>query len=210
MKPARYNSAPESEAGQSMNRAENTMNMLRHYFISNNLDDLEVFEEQLEAAGISTPQLHVLSRNDAEVEHHRHLHEVQSFMKNDIVHSTELGAVVGLCAFVLVLAVAYLAGWTKSAVGWMPFIFLAIVLLGFCTWEGGLLGIQKPNHNFARFEDALKDGKHIFFVDLEPNQEAVLAKVLKFHPQVQLAGTGSSTPHWLIALQQKLGVIRHS
>ena len=26
------------------------MNMLRHYFISTNLDDLEVFEEQLEAA----------------------------------------------------------------------------------------------------------------------------------------------------------------
>ena len=35
--------------------------MRRHYFISDNLDDLEVFEEQLEAAGISTPQIHVLS-----------------------------------------------------------------------------------------------------------------------------------------------------
>ena len=179
------------------------MNMLRHYFISSNLDDLEIFEEQLEAAGVSTPQIHVLSRNDAEVEHHHHLHEVQSFMKNDIVHSTERGAVVGLCASALVLAVAYFAGW-------MPFIFLAVVLLGFCAWEGGLLGIQKPNHNFARFEQALRDGKHIFFVDLEPNQEAVLEKVLKSHTQVELAGTGSSTPHWLIALQQKLGVIRHS
>jgi hypothetical protein len=30
------------------------MKMLRHYFISSNLDDLEVFEEQLEAAGVST------------------------------------------------------------------------------------------------------------------------------------------------------------
>ena len=57
------------------------MNMLRHYFISNSLDDLEVFEEQLEAAGVSTPQIHVLSRNDAEVENHHHLHAVQSFMK---------------------------------------------------------------------------------------------------------------------------------
>ncbi len=128
------------------------MNTLRHYFISNSLDDLEVFEEQLEAAGIATPQIHVLSRNDAEVENHRHLHEVQSFMKKDIVHSTERGAVVGLCAFVLVLSVAYFAGWTETAVGWMPFIFLAVVLLGFSTWVGGLLGIEKPNHKFARFE----------------------------------------------------------
>ncbi len=186
------------------------MNMLRHYFTSNSLDDLEVFEQQLEAAGVSTPQIHVLSRNDAEVENHHHLHEVQSFMKQDIVDSTKRGAVVGVCVFVLVLSVAHFAGWTETAAGWMPFIFLAVVLLGFCTWVGGLLGIEKPNHNFVRFEQALSDGKHVFFVDLEPHQEAVLETVLKSHPQVDLAGTGSSTPYWLIALQQKLVMIRRS
>ena len=186
------------------------MKMLRHYFISDSLDDLDVFEEQLEAAGVSSSQIHVLSRADADVEHHHHLHEVQSFMKNDIVHSTIRGAVVGLCAFVLVLAIAYFAGWTESAVGWMPFIFLAVVMLGFCTWEGGLRGIQEPNHDFARFEQALRDGKHIFFMDLEPQQEPILEEVLKSHPQVELAGTGSSAPHWLIALQQKGVMIRHS
>lgn len=186
------------------------MQMLRHYFISDNLDDLEVFEEQLEADGVSTPQIHVLSSNDADVEHHHHLHEVQSLMKNDIIHLTLRGAFVGVCAFVLVLVVAHYAGWTKTAAGWTPVIFLAVVLLGFCTWEGGLLGIQKPNHNFARFEKALSEGKHVFFVDLEPNQEAVLEKIIKFHPSVELAGTGPSTRHWLIALQQKAGMIRHS
>jgi hypothetical protein len=184
--------------------------MLRHYFISTNLDDLEVFEEQLEAAGVSTPQIHVLSRSDAEVHQHPHLHEVQSLMKSDIVRSAERGALVGLCAFVLVLAVAYLAGWTATAAGWMPFVFLAVALLGFCTWEGGLFGIQRPNANFARFEQALREGKHVFFVDLEPNQEAVLEKVLKAHPQIELAGTGSAAQHWLITLQRKLGMIRHS
>ena len=186
------------------------MNMLRHYFISDSLDDLEALEQQLEAAGVSTPQIHVLSMNDAEVEQHRHLHEVQSFMKQDIVHSTELGAVVGLCASVLVLALAYFSGWTETGAGWMPFIFLAVVLLGFSAWMGGFLGIAKPNHNFVRFEQALNEGKHVFFVDLEPRQEALLEKLLKSHPQVAPAGTGSSPPYWLIALQQKAGMIRHS
>ena len=186
------------------------MKMQRHYFISDSLDDLEVLEEQLEAAGISTPQIHVLSGNDADVANHHHLHEVQSFMKRDIVHTTLRGAVVGLCAFALVLSVAYYAGWTDGGVGWLPFLFLAVVLLGFSTWIGGLLGIEKPNHNFIRFEQALNAGKHVFFVDLEPDQEAVLEKLLKSHPQVELAGTGISTPHWLIALQQKTGMIRHS
>ncbi len=186
------------------------MKMLRHYFISDNLDDLEIFEEQLEAGGVATSQIHVLSRNDMEVEHHHHLHEVQSFMKNDIVHSTLRGAVVGVCASALVLVIAHFAGWTQTAAGWTPVIFLAVVLLGFCTWEGGLLGIQKPNHNFVRFEQALREGKHIFFMDLEPGQEPLLAEVLKSHPQVELAGTGSSAPHWIIALQQRGAMIRHS
>jgi hypothetical protein len=186
------------------------MKMLRHYFISDNLDDLEVFEEQLEAAGIATPQIHVLSRNDAAVHQHHHLHEVESFMKKDIVHSTTRGALVGLCGFALILALAYFAGWTRTAVGWMPFIFLAVVLLGFCTWEGGLFGIQTPNRQFARFDKVLSDGKHVFFVDVEPHQEAILAEVLKSHPQVESAGTGPSTQHWLITLQQKSTMIRHS
>lgn len=186
------------------------MKMHRQYFISNSLDDLDVLEEQMEAAGISTPQIHVLSGNDAEVANHHHLHEVQSFMKRDIVHSTLRGAVVGVCAFLLVPAVAYYAGWTDSAAGWLPFLFLAVVLLGFSTWVGGLLGIEKPNHNFVRFEKILNDGKHVLFVDLEPDQKAVVERILKSHPQVELAGTGSSTPHWLIALQQKTGMIRHT
>jgi hypothetical protein len=186
------------------------MNMERHYFVSNSLDDLEILEEQLEAAGVSKPQIHVLSRNDAEVKNHHHLHEVQSFMKRDIVYSTARGAVVGLCAFVLVLSVAYFAGWTETAAGWMPFIFLAIVLLGFCTWVGGLVGIEKPNHKFIRFEQALHDGKHVFFVDLKPGQQAILEKALESHRQVELAGTESSPSHWLIALQQRTGMIRHT
>ena len=186
------------------------MKMVRHYFISDNLEDLELFEEQLEVAGVATPQIHVLSSDDAEVEHHEHLHEVQSFMKKDVVHSTEVGAVVGLCAFALVLAISYFAGWTDSVVGWTPFVFLALIALGFCTWEGGLIGIERPNHDFERFAQALGEGKHIFFVDLEPAQEAILDDVLKKHPQVELAGTGASAPRLLMVLERKFGMLRHS
>ncbi|HEY4724333.1 MAG TPA: NAD/FAD-utilizing enzyme, partial [Anaerolineae bacterium] len=76
------------------------------------MDDLELFEEQLETAGVSTPQIHVLSRNDAEVEHHQHLHEVQSVMKRDLVHSTKRGAILGICSVALVLGIAYFGGLT--------------------------------------------------------------------------------------------------
>ena len=180
------------------------MKMLRHYFISDDLDDLEVMEEQLEAAGISTPQIHVLTAHEAELDHHAHLHRVQSLMKRDVVHSALIGAAVGVCAFVLVLVVAHYAGWTQTAAGWVPFVFLAIVLLGFCTWEGGLFGIQRPNYHFARFEQALKEDKHIFFVELEPSQEPILERVMKSHPKAQLAGTEPVSQHWFIEFQKRV------
>ena len=180
------------------------MKLLRHYFISDSLDDLEIFEEQLEASGVTTPHIHVLSLHDTEIAHHDHINYVQSFMKKDVVHSTELGAVVGICVAALSLVVANLLGWTESAAGWTPFIFLAIILLGFCTWEGGLIGMETPNYHFERFADALKNDKHIFFIDLEPNQEDILTQVVQLHPQVEQAGTGSATPNWLIVLEDKI------
>ena len=92
--------------------------MQRHYYISDNLDELERVEQELEAQGISTEQIHVLSEQDAEVEQHHHLHDVPSFMKQDVVHSGEIGALVGLVLAAAVLLGAYWLGWTASAAGW--------------------------------------------------------------------------------------------
>jgi len=176
--------------------------MLRHYYISDDLDDLEAVELELEAKGVSTPQIHVLSENDAEVEKH-HLNAIEAVLKQDVVHLTKIGAVVGFIGAALVLSVVYVKEWHISAAGWIPFGFLAVVILGFCTWEGGLIGIQIPNHQFKRFQKLLKQGKHIIFVDVDPEQEIILFEVVEKHPRLKLAGTGSATPSWVVHGQEK-------
>jgi hypothetical protein len=180
------------------------MKMKRHFFVSDDLDDLESFEEELERAGITTPQIHVLTNDDTGAETHAHLHDVQSIMKKDVIHSGEYGLAVGVVAALLVLAVTYLAEWYTSPAGWIPFIFLAIILLGFFTWEGGFIGIQTFNSNFKRFKEELDAGKHVFFVDLTDDQEEILERIVKSHPRARMAGTGRSTPHWIVAWQQRL------
>jgi hypothetical protein len=175
------------------------MNTLRHYFISDDLDDLERLEEQLEAGGVENPQIHVLSHDDVGVANHMHLHAVQSLLQRDLVHSLEAGAVVGLLGVVLVLGGAYLLNLPDQIIGWVPYIFLSIVVFGFCTWEGGLIGIQKPNYHYKRFEDALNEGQHVFIVELDPDQEIDLARVLKDHPKLIEKGTEVGTPHWVFA-----------
>lgn len=176
--------------------------MKRHYYISEDLDDLEAVERELEQSGLSTPHIHVLSENDAEVEKH-HLHAIESVLKHDVVHSTQLGAVVGIVVAMAILAIAYAMQWHTTAAGWLPFGFLAVVVLGFCTWEGGLVGIQIPNYQFKRFQALLKQGKHVFFVDVDTRQYEVLCDVIAQHSSLTYAGTGDATPSWIVNGQDK-------
>ena len=175
--------------------------MKRYYFISDDLDDLELVERDLEAAGVTTPQIHVLSEDDAGVETH-HLHNVEAVLKKDVVRGTELGAVVGVIGATAVILISWLTGFSESYT-WVPAIFLAIVILGFCTWEGGLIGIQEPNMNFRRFQEILRDGKHVLFVDVDPEQEPILNRVVRQHPKLEGAGEGASTPRWFVRLREK-------
>lgn len=175
--------------------------MKRYFFIGTNLDNLEAIETELEARHFATPQIHVLSRDDAGVQEH-HLHQVHSLLRKDVIHSGEIGALVGLGVSFLSIAVAY-ASHLPETIGWLPFICLSLVLLGFFTWEGGLFGIQVPNSRFRRFEEALRSGRHLLFVDAEPHQETALRQVLSGYPELESAGTGLSAPRWLVMWQQK-------
>lgn len=175
--------------------------MLRHYFISNDLTDFVKVEYELQRQGIDAPQIHVLSDNDAAIELHR-LHEVAPVLKSDVVHATEVGAVIGVIAALFILALAYMMEWTETTAGWIPFIFLAVVVLGFCTWEGGFIGIQQPNTHFKRFQAELQQGQHVLFIDIEPAQEAVLKAVIKQYPKLKSVGQGEATPAWVVRSQQ--------
>ena len=170
--------------------------MKRHYYISDDLDDLEIIEQQLESAGVSTPQIHVLSEDDAGVKAH-HLNEVEAVLRKDVVDGTELGAVVGVIGALAILLAAWATGITTS-ITWVPPIFLAVVVLGFCTWEGGLIGIQEPHADFVRFRDNLHSGKHVLAVDVSAAQEDILRQVTAQHPKLTSAGDGVAAPGWFI------------
>lgn len=176
--------------------------MLRHYYITNDLETLAKIESTLTAKGVHSPQFHVLSEQDAEVEKH-HLHAIEAVLKKDVAGSTIRGAIYGVVGAALILVMAFLMGWYASPAGWLPFGFLAVVILGFCTWEGGLIGIQVPNRQFKRFQKLLRRGRHVFFIDFDPQQKAIIEQVIANRSGLKFAGTGDATPAWVVKGQQK-------
>lgn len=173
--------------------------MKRHFYISDDLDDLEMIEKQLEDAGVTTPQIHVLSEDDAGVKAHR-LNDVEAVLRKDVVHGTERGAVVGVIGAAIILLAAWTTG-IAATVTWVPPVFLAVIILGFCTWEGGLIGIQKPHSDFVRFQDILRSGKHVLLVDVSPNQAHILHQVTGEHPKLSPAGEGLAAPGWFLGVR---------
>ncbi|MBT8140007.1 MAG: NAD/FAD-utilizing enzyme [Gammaproteobacteria bacterium] len=176
--------------------------MKRHYYICDNVADLETIENQLKSAGIETPQLHVYSPDAKAAEvGGAAVHEVTDFTKRDVIRSGFIGVGIGAIGALLVLGSAYAMGWVQSGAGWTPFVFAALVVLGFSTWAGGFRGIQEPNQEFLKFEQALNRGKHIFYIDVDSDQEATLSSVVSRFPQLEFAGDGSGAPAWLIHSQ---------
>lgn len=179
------------------------MSTMRHYFVSNNLDDLELLERELESSGIFRSRIHVLSHDDVSVAEHRPLNSVKSLFRNDAIHSGIVGAELGAIAVAALMGLVYFMGW-HQAVGWLPFAFLAIVIFGFCIWEGGLIGIQRPNVHYKRFQEELEAGNHVFIVELDPAQQQPFEAMLAGHPDLKARGTEMGVPHWIFTLQQRL------
>lgn len=177
------------------------MRMTRNFFISTNLDDLEHFEQDLERSGFVKPQIHLLTEYEGDAQRH-HVHQVSSFMKTDIVHSTLVGAAFGAWLAVLVLLVTLIAGWYATWVGAIPFVYLAIVLLGFSTFIGAFWGIQNSNSRTRQFDQVVRAGKHVFFVDHPQKQNQLLDDVSKRYPSMQAAGRANGASSWIVYSQQ--------
>jgi len=182
--------------------------MNRYYYVCDDLDDLEKLETELESSGVGTEQIHVLSNNDCEVDHHHHLHAVDSLSKSDVVHSGITGLVIGLVGAAAVVGAAYVSEIYQT-ITWVPPLFLAVVILGFCTWEGGFLGIQKSNHAFEAFKRDLEMGKHIFFVDVRADQESLLKSLVRSHPKLAGVGGGAATPEFVQGVQKRWNKFTH-
>lgn len=183
--------------------------MKRHYFITDDLDDLDRIEQELESRGVVRPQIHVLSKDDSAVERHEHLHNIESVFKQDVVHGTILGAMFGVLAAALVIAIGYVSGLPETYT-WIPFYFLAVVMFGFVTWSGGFYGIQTPHKDFRRFQKDLDAGHHVFIVDIDRAQEEIIEGIKQRHPHLSDAGTGEATPRWVVMGQQSFKDITHT
>jgi hypothetical protein len=154
--------------------------MKHAYYLSEDLDELEHAHDELIMSGLQDKHIHVLSDNDADVQLH-HMRPVNSFLKTNVVHSLFSGAMTGVVVAMLIMATPYIMEFEFT----MPFTLGAIAALGFATWEGGFLGIQKINENFKNVFSQIHEGQHLMIVDYNIEEENSIRTLSRGHPGLQ-------------------------
>lgn len=162
-------------------------NVKRLYYLLSDIEKLQRISERLHAKGIGDWRFHVLARDERGLIKH-HLHSANFFMKRDLVHSGERGALIGaavglyLCAFVM--------PWSIAGPGTLAAILLAATLV--CAWLGGLIGGLHENYKITRFHDQLEAGKYLVLIDVLREEETRVRELVReLCPELEVAGTDS-------------------
>ena len=173
------------------------MKALKHYFISDDLDDLDFLEDELEHAGIDSTRICVFSNDSVSVANDIHLHAVQSIFTRDVVHCSWCRNRFTWC----LPGVGYdLRPGSPRLYHWLDTLYFPVCGCdGFCTWEGGFVGMQKQTIITNNLSQLWRMANMSSSLDLDPNQEKSLSIALQDHPKLLEAATEVGSPHWILA-----------
>lgn len=153
------------------------------YYLSDDLDELEVMHDELLETGITDQNIHVISDDEDNVEKH-HMLNVSPFAKTNVIRTLFIGVSVGIATGVMFVSVPFIFGFAASP-GSIPFTLAGVFILSFATFEGGFLGLQKAHPKYKSVWDRIHHGKHLMVVDYE-NEKAPLVKSLQtLHPKLE-------------------------
>lgn len=154
-------------------------------YLTNDIDELEAAEHDLEVNGVPRSHIHILSENDTALVEHD-LPGYSEWSKRDIFYFGSRGAMIGLALSSIALIGGYLYG-VSDPTTWIVLTFISAMVVGFCSWEGGLIGVNKLNHAFSKYAVALKNGAYLLVIDTTSEQEEKVARYsIESHPRLRV------------------------
>lgn len=162
------------------------------YYLTSSIDTTHSISDDLHEAGVNDWFLHIISRDTAGIKKH-HLHSSNYIEQLDILRDGIIGAVIGFVLGLIIIGIISFNQYFPLEVPNITYLFIVILLILFCSWEGGLAGIANENKKLAEFHDDLKAGKYLILVYARTHQEqAIKAMMAKKHADIRLEGSDSN------------------
>ena len=165
--------------------------MKRLYYLTDQIEVAEAASDSIHREGITDRHFHVLSHDEAGLQMH-HLHPTTPLHELDVLRLGERGLLCGIAgAVVLVVLTSQYTSWFEQF-GWIGVLGVTLIAMGFGTWLGGFIGVQRENYKIRRFHDAIEAGSYLLMVDVDKSDEQRVMSVLE--RQTGLRRAGDDTP----------------
>lgn len=164
----------------------------RIYFLIPDVKTARTIVDELLLARIEWRHIHVLARQDIELED---LPEATLAQKSDLLPALARGAAAGGASGMLAGLVAMAFPPAGLTIAGGAVVAMTLAGAGFGTWMSSMIGVDVPNTRIKQFEEAIKHGQLLMMVDVPvPRVEEIEALVKSHHREAAVEGTDPTIP----------------
>ncbi|WP_062270340.1 hypothetical protein [Endozoicomonas arenosclerae] len=161
--------------------------MIRILYRLPDLTCAQKLNQLVESQGVSHNRIHIAHKDHLTL-HKEDLNDLSFLEEYDTVHSGERGFLVGIILTVLVGLSVYelMEGHPIASI---ITLFASLVVLGYSTWLGGLIGASSDNYRLQPFHDHLEQGGSVVMLDIDADSAPKLMNAIAHHiPEAEPAG----------------------
>jgi hypothetical protein len=166
--------------------------MKQYYYLVEDIDNVEHICDDLHKVGVEDNQIHIVGGNADEIESH-HLHQAREIDETDIARFSERGALLGIILGLLFLVAAIQYQPFGIEVEGVAAAMITILIIGFCTWWGGIFGAYFINYRIAPFKRAVRGNKFLIMLDVPGNLSDIIRDMMRrTHAEAKWLGQNST------------------
>ncbi|MBT8129637.1 MAG: DUF1269 domain-containing protein [Gammaproteobacteria bacterium] len=166
--------------------------MRRLYFMVPDLDTANTVVDELLLKRVDDHHIHVVAKEGTPM---GDLPEANLLQKSDFIPAMERGLAVGGITGVLAGIAAVTFPPAGLVLGGGAILGTSLAGAGIGAWISGMIGMDVPNSQIQKFEDAIEKGEVLMMVDIPKTRvEEIEALVQQHHPDADMGGTEPHIP----------------
>ena len=166
--------------------------MRRLYFMVPDLDTAKTVVDELLLMRVDEHHIHVVAKEGTPM---GDLPEANLLQKSDFIPAMERGLAVGGITGVLAGIAAVTFPPAGLILGGGAILGTSLAGAGIGAWISGMIGMDVPNSQIEKFEDAIEKGEVLMMVDIPKTRvEEIEALVQQHHPDADMGGTEPHIP----------------
>lgn len=166
--------------------------MRRLYFTLPNLHTANLVVDELLLKRIPEQQIHLVAKDGIEL---GDLPEANLLQKSDFIPAMERGLAVGGITGAIAGITAVTFPPAGLVLGGGAILGTCLAGAGFGAWVSGMIGLDVPNTQIQKFEDAIEEGEILIMVDVPKQRVEDIEKLVQLHhPNAHMGGTEPHIP----------------